>query len=340
MNYDEVLKNAKEVIGNSCVVCKECNGIACRGQIPGVGGKMSGDTFMRNRQKINEIKLNMDTIYAKGEIDTTIELFGKSFALPIFAAPVGGLNLHYSDKLNDETYSRAIISGCKAAGVAGFTGDGVKDYNYDHPLSVIAEEGGFGIPTIKPWAFEEVAEKLKKAETAGSLAVAMDIDAAGLTFLASLGKPVSSKSTSELKEIIGSTKLPFIVKGIMTPKAAKKALKAGAYGVVVSNHGGRVLDQMPATIEVLPEIVEAVKGKMKIFIDGGIRTGIDVLKCIALGADAVLIGRPFAVAAYGGEAEGVRLYVEKLGAELRDAMLMTGCKKLSDIDKDVIRYNK
>jgi isopentenyl diphosphate isomerase/L-lactate dehydrogenase-like FMN-dependent dehydrogenase len=167
----------------------------------------------------------------------------------------------------------------------------------------------------------------------------MDIDAAGLAVLAAAGKPVSPKSVGEIREIVMSTKLPFIIKGVMTVAGALKSVEAGAYGIVISNHGGRVFDHTPATVEVLPEIYKAVGGKIKIFIDGGIRTGVDVLKMLALGADAVLIGRPYGVAAYGGGAEGVELYTRKIGAELKDAMIMAGCSTLSDISENVI-YKK
>lgn len=335
MEYKEVLEKAKSIIGTRCRICRECNGIACRGEIPGIGGKGSGSSFTRNFEKLDEIKLNMDTIYRFKEVDTTIELFGKSFSFPVFAAPIGGL-LQYGDSLNDEEYSNAIVVGCKSAGTAGFTADGIKDEFYDLPLKAVARAGGWGIPTLKPWKNDEILAKIKKAEKAGALAVAMDIDAAGLTLLAAQGKPVSPKSVEEIKELVSGTKLPFIVKGIMTAAGAVKAVEAGAYGIVVSNHGGRVLDHTPATVEVLPEIYRAVGGKIKIFIDGGIRTGIDIMKVLALGADAVLIGRPYAVAAYGGGAEGVELYTRKIGSELRDAMIMTGCSTLKDIDERVI----
>ncbi|MBA1333728.1 MAG: putative glycolate oxidase [Firmicutes bacterium] len=336
MDYREVLENAKSRIGAKCRVCRECNGIVCRGELPGMGGKGTGSSFIRNFEKLNEIKLNMDTIYEFKGVDTSIELFGKRFSFPIFAAPIGGLHIHYGNFYNDEGYTQAIVQGCKKAGTAGFTADGVDDESYDLPLKVVSEAGGWGIPTIKPWQKEEVKAKIKKAEAAGALAVAMDIDAAGLTTLALLGKPVSPKPVEEIKEIAASTNLPFIIKGIMTVKGAMKAVEAGAYGIVVSNHGGRVQDHTPAPVEVLPEISRAVGGKIKIFIDGGIRTGTDVLKVLALGADAVLIGRPYGVAAYGGGAEGVELYTKKIGSELIEAMIMTGCSKLSDINEDII----
>ena len=336
MEYKEVLEKAKAAIGSKCRICRECNGIVCRGELPGMGGKGSGSSFIRNFEKLNAIKLNMDTIYEFKEVNTSVELFGKSFSFPVFAAPIGGLHQQYGEALNDEEYSYAIVAGCKNAGTAGFTGDGVKEENYNMPIKAISKVGGWGIPTIKPWKKEEVIAKVKKADEAGVLAVAMDIDAAGLSVLAAAGKPVSPKAVEEIREIVMSTKLPFIIKGIMTVAGAIKAVEAGAYGIVVSNHGGRVFDHTPATVEVLPEIHKAVGGKIKIFIDGGIRTGVDVLKMLALGADAVLIGRPYGVAAYGGGAEGVELYTKRIGAELRDAMIMTGCSTLKDIDERVI----
>ena len=122
----------------------------------------------------------------------------------------------------------------------------------------------------------------------------------------------------------------------MTPAGARKAMEAGAAGIVVSNHGGRVLDQCPATAEVLPGIADAVGGRIKIFVDGGIRTGLDVFKALALGADGVLIGRPFVTMVYGGGAEGVQVYVNKLQSELKDAMQMCGVHSLEEIGRDQI----
>ena len=122
----------------------------------------------------------------------------------------------------------------------------------------------------------------------------------------------------------------------MTVAGAKKALEAGASAIIVSNHGGRVLDQCPSTAEVLPAIVDAVGGKMTILVDGGIRSGIDVFKALALGADGVLIARPFVNMIYGAGAEGVQVYVDKLKAELADAMEMCGAHTIAEINRSMI----
>ena len=141
----------------------------------------------------------------------------------------------------------------------------------------------------------------------------------------------------ELTQIIAMIKAPFIVKGVMTVGGALKALEAGADGIVLSNHGGRVLDQCPATAEVLAEIADAVQGRMKIFVDGGIRSGVDIFKAIALGADAVIICRPFVSMVYGGGAEGVQALIDKLGAELADTMEMCGAASLKQITRNMVR---
>ena len=165
----------------------------------------------------------------------------------------------------------------------------------------------------------------------------MDIDAAGLPFLKNMNPPAGSKSVEELKEIVESTHLPFIVKGVMTVQGALKAKQAGASAIIVSNHGGRVLDQCPSTAEVLAEIVDAVNGSMTVLVDGGIRSGLDIFKALALGADGVVIARPFVVSVYGGEEVGVEVYIQKLATELKETMEMCGAYSIQDITRDMIR---
>ena len=176
------------------------------------------------------------------------------------------------------------------------------------------------------------------AVAAGAMAVAMDVDAAGLVNVKLRGESVYPKSVADLRVLVEAAgKTPFIVKGVMSAKGALKALEAGCYGIVVSNHGGRVLDHAQSTVEVLPEIAQAVNGRMKIFVDGGVRSGVDVFKMLALGADAVLIGRPVTMSAFGGGAEGVEIYLKKIQSELAGTMLMTGAATLAEIGRDMVR---
>lgn len=331
------MAEAKKNMAPNCRVCRECNGLACRGEIPGTGGKGTGKAFIANYEYLAGIRINLDTIYEDKGQDTSVSLFGRQFAAPVFAAPISGLSNNYNGYLNEKTYAAALVPGCVQAGCAAFTGDGAPDHFLKDPLEAVKAAGGIAVPTIKPWTEETVLQKMRLALETGAMAIAMDIDAAGLPLLAAAGKPVRAKSAAELAEIISRCPVPFVLKGIMTAQGAEKAAEAGAYGIVVSNHGGRVLDNTPATAEVLPEIRAAVGGKVKIFVDGGIRTGYDVFKALALGADAVLIGRPYVTAACGGGSEGVALYTQKLTAELKDAMKMTGCAALTDITADKVR---
>lgn len=337
MNYSECIENARAKIGNYCKACPECNGRACKNQMPGPGAKGIGDTAIRNYDKWKEIRLNMDTLVEKRPIDTSLSLFGKEFRYPFFAGPVGAVNLHYGDCLNDVSYNDILVSACAEFGIAAFTGDGVDSNVMLAATKAIKNADGFGIPTVKPWNIELIREKLELVKESGAFAVAMDIDAAGLPFLKNLNPPAGSKSVEELREIVDAAGLPFIVKGIMTVKGALKAKEAGASAIVVSNHGGRVLDQCPATAEVLEEIADAVDGSMKILVDGGIRSGTDVFKALALGADAVIIARPFVTAVYGGGREGVESYIQKISGELADTMAMCGVASLEEISRDRVR---
>ena len=336
MNFQEVVENARGCIGTYCKACNECNGKACRNQIPGPGAKGVGDTAIRNYDKWKEVRIQMDTLTENKAVDTSLELFGKTFKYPFFAGPVGAVNLHYGDKYNDMAYNNILVSACADAGIAAFTGDGTNPEVMKAATAAIKAKGGAGIPTVKPWNADTVHEKMELVKDAGAFAVAMDVDAAGLPFLKNMTPPAGSKSVEELKAIIEDAGLPFIVKGVMTVKGALKAKEAGAAAIVVSNHGGRVLDQCPATAEVLSQIADAVGDSVKILVDGGIRSGADVFKALAMGADGVLIARPFVTAVYGGAEEGVQAYVDKIGAELADTMAMCGAYSLDEITKDMV----
>lgn len=336
MDYQEVLQQARTCIGPFCKACPVCNGLACKNTIPGPGAKGIGTGFIRNYQKWQELCVNMDTICENLPVDTSFSLFGHTFAAPIFAAPVGAMKMHYGDKYDDLAYNSILVSACADAGIAAFTGDGMDPAVMTGAISAIASADGDGIPTVKPWDMDTIFQKLDAIQAADPIAIAMDIDAAGLPFLKNHQPPAGSKTVSELKEIIQYAHRPFILKGIMTVRGAEKAMEAGASAIVVSNHGGRVLDQCPATAEVLSAIAEAVGNRMEILVDGGIRSGMDVFKALALGAHGVLIGRPYVTMVYGAGAEGVQIYTNRLMAELKDTMSMCGAHKLSDIRRDML----
>lgn len=337
MTYQEILDRSREQIGPYCKSCKICNGLTCKNTIPGPGAKGLGTGFIRNYQKWQELCVNMDTICENGPADTTFDFFGHRLVLPVMAGPVGAMQLHYGDRYNDMEYNDLLVSACAKAGILAFTGDGTNPAVMEGASKAIAANHGAGVTTVKPWNKEEVFRKLDMAKASGAWAIAMDIDAAGLPFLKNLTPPAGSKTVEELKEIADYAQVPFILKGIMTVRGAEKAVKAGAKAIVVSNHGGRVLDQCPATVEVLPEIVEAVGKDVMVLVDGGIRTGMDVFKALALGAKGVLIARPFVNMVYGGGLEGPAALVAKLKAELEDTMLMCGAHSLAEIDRSMVR---
>lgn len=146
-------------------------------------------------------------------------------------------------------------------------------------------------------------------------------------------------SWDDIEDIIQSTHLPVILKGIMHPLDALKALEIGAAGIIVSNHGGRQLDDVPSTIEVLPDIVQVIRGKIPVILDGGVRKGTDIFKALALGAQAVMVGRPvlWGLACYGQK--GVQRVLEILRNELRETMILAGCRRIGDIHGNFVDYN-
>ena len=334
MNYNEVVANARTCIGPYCKACPVCNGRACGNTVPGPGAKGKGDVAIRNYEAWQKVRINLNTISKNQEPDTSFTFFGKQLKYPIFAGPVGAVRLHYGDKLTDIEYNDILVRACAEAGIAAFTGDGTDPEVMKAASAAIRSAGGFGVPTVKPWDLGTLHDKFALVKESSSFAVAMDVDAAGLPFLQGLTPPAGSKNVDELRELIKAAGKPFIVKGVMTVRGALDALEAGASAIIVSNHGGRVLDQTPATAEVLYEIAQAVNGRMKILVDGGIRSGIDIFKALAMGADAVVLARPYVTAVYGGAEEGVKVLTEKLGAELKDTMKMCGVSSLEEISEE------
>jgi len=332
----EIRDRARELMKGYCRVCPVCDGKVCAGEVPGMGGLGTAASFKDNMAALAETKFNMRLIHDVTQPDTTVNLLGHDFALPVLAAPIGGVSFNMGGQVSEEDYIQAVLAGCVAGGTLGCTGDGVPDFIHAAGFAAIEKCGGQGIPFIKPWEARELYEKLEKAEKTGAQIVGIDIDAAGLVTLAKMGRPVTPKPVEELAKIIASTSMKFVLKGVLTPGQARLAVEAGADAIVVSNHGGRVMDHTPGAARVLPALVDAVYGRLAILADGGVRSGADVLKLIALGADAVMIGRPFSVAAMGGRQEGVQTYLDTIRTELIQAMVMTGTPDIKTVSGNIL----
>jgi 4-hydroxymandelate oxidase len=328
-----------------CGVFGTCNGDrnrVCQNHSYGsplqFGGIGSGTSFWNNFVALDQVRLNMQTILPHFIADTSMELFGLELSMPIMPASVSGVNSFGGEAvITESAFCEAVIKGSKQAGTIGWRGD---TYTYSHDqtpgLDAIEHAEGWGIKICKPRAQEDIIHFYKHAERIGAKAVGIDVDGAYSHAMTRHHKAVFHKSVDDLKELRQATSLPFIIKGIMGPFEAQTAVEAGADAIVVSNHGGRVLDYTPGTAEVLPRIVSEVGNQVKVLVDGGVRTGFDVLKMLALGADAVLIGRDIVRAAVGGGSEGVRLQLEYLQKTLLQAMSMTGVAELKKITKQIL----
>ena len=346
LHYDDLCDELKKIreaakpnLERWCKLCPTCNGVSCPGFSPEGRG-----TFVRNVKKLQELKISYETVYEGGngtEIDTRVTLFGRKFRAPIASAPFGMIgnfnpSTHYPD---DYEFNKDLIMGTHAVGCFSFTPDTFGPLSYTDPLRAIRDCGFPAIPTIKSWEKQEVQDKIRMADEAGVFAIAHDIDCIGLgNKSVNGGRDTFPRSAAQLKELFSITKTPYILKGINSVKSALAAVDSGASGIVVSNHGGNCTPEALATSETLPLIRDAVGNRLTIFVDGGVRTGQDVFKLLALGADIVIVGRPFIHYAEGGGAKGVAMYAQKLVWELMNTMRMSGCRILADITRDhVIR---
>ena len=337
LTWDTIRNNARKKFYIACKACPVCDGVECAGKVPGIGGIGSGSSFMDNLTALSCYRLNLRTLHKVTSPDLVSEFFGHKLSIPLLAAPITGMQTNLGGGMSEKEYAEAVLEGCLGFGVLGMVGDGASPDKYKVGLEVISRMGGLGIPIFKPRADNmEILKRFEAAQEAGAIAVGIDIDAACFKTMILKNQAVSPKTIADLRELKKHLSVPFILKGVMNVETAKICVDAGADAIVVSNHGGRVMDTMPGTADVLPEIANAVSGQVKVLVDGGIREGIDILKMLALGADAVMIGRPICIAAFGGGRNGVRFYLEEKAKELRQAMILTGSTDVRNIDPSVI----
>jgi 4-hydroxymandelate oxidase len=342
---EDVRNTAREKLKGICGVYKDCDGDSrrlCQGQsygrALGIGGIGSGASFNNNFLALRKYNLKMELIEKDIVPNTFYDFFGLKLTMPIMAASVAGVNSFGGESvITEQEFCHAVVQGCKEAGTLGWRGD---TYTYSlensYGIDSIAEAEGFGVKIVKPRDQKTIISFFKKAEEARCVAVGIDIDGCGSYAMVIHNKPVFKKSIKSLKELVAATELPVIIKGIMCAEDALKAIEVGAAAIVVSNHGGRVLDHTPGTADVLREIAVQVKGKIKVIVDGGVRTGYDVLKMLALGAESVLIGRDIIRAAVGDGVNGVKIHMEYMQKTLQKAMKMTNCKTIRDISQEIL----
>jgi 4-hydroxymandelate oxidase len=306
----------------------------------GFRGIGQGLTYLANFSALSKYRLK-NRLIAKHE-DPVIEaaFFGEKISMPVLGAPMSGLS--YVSNITEEEFAYNILEGCKVAGTIGYTGNTSKDYEMVHPaIMALKRVNGHGINIFKPQSQEVLIDLIKQSEEEKAVAVGIDIDGAGSVNFTLAGKPVFRKTIEELRELKNSTRLPFIVKGVMCVEDALAAAQAGADVIGVSNHGGRVLDSGLGVADVLPGIVRALRDtdngeRIIITADGGVRTGFDVVKMLALGADFVLVGRPLAREAVSSGVEGVKRILGYLKTDIKIAMIMTSCNTLEEINEGIL----
>ena len=271
--------------------------------------------------------LLLETRYIDSDIPSTrMTLFGEEFDTPIMTAALSHLH-------NPEDGMAVYAKGAALAGAAHWVGMGS-----DEELEGILATGARSIKIIKPHADNrEVFRKIEHAVSAGCFAVGMDTDHAFNSdggYDDVFGLPMRPKSASELAEFVQAARVPFIVKGVLSPRDAEKCVTAGCAGLVVSHHHGMVQYSVPPLM-VLPEIVSAVGGEIPVFVDCGIMSGMDAYKCLALGAKAVSVGRHLMPLLKDG-ADAVAARISEMTAELAGIMARTGVKSLDEMDPTVI----
>ncbi len=349
VDWQEVERNARTHFGNEiCWVCRICDGLNCASGVPGMGGIGNMRSFQENIKAFQNTKIVPSYIHAhEQKIDTGLELFGHLFSHPVMGAPMTGTvtNMKLSH-LSESNFAAELLKSFRLSGSIAWLGDGASPEKFESlkPAIQEAEIDGFCILICKPRANQALLqERFQEAERMRLVAVGIDIDAIAFPFVRNESVPLTAiaRSLDELKALRDSTRLPFILKGILNAEDAKRALEIGADAIVVSNHGGRVLQDLPASLDMLPGIIDTVAGRIPVLMDGGIRSGEDIFKAIALGAKAVLVGRPCAIAVVGGGALANQALLNRYHTSLKQTMQVCGVKKLSEISKDfLLKINK
>ncbi len=333
---------ARKMLTGTCGVYSICDGQRdriCTGQkygAPiGMGGAGQARTFETNYNSLQEYRLKMRVVKAHHEPEMSLKIFGKDITAPIMGASLSGVKLSLNDVITEASFYQGLLNGARGFGSIGLVGN-TPTAPEDLGVKTVGENGGWGIPIFKPQSQDRLLKLFKLAEELDVIALGVDLEGAGSTFWTTPEKRVYRKSEKDLQELVDSVEKPVIFKGIMGEEDAFKVVDSGSSACYVSNHGGRVMDCGQGVAEVLPQVADAVSGKIPVMADGTVRTGFDVLKMMALGANVALIGRPLAQMAIAGGEIAVKMYLDYVKEDLRRAMILTGCDNLEEVNRDIL----
>jgi 4-hydroxymandelate oxidase len=322
------------------------------------GGAGDERTLRENQAGFERLRLASRVLVPMRGAHTRLRLLGQDFEHPVLVAPSAWHRLlHRDGEVATMLGAAATRSGMVVSAQASLPLEAIAaqarqapwfqlyvqpDRGFTLVLVRRAEAAGYGALVVTV----DAPVSLRNREQRAGFRLPPGVDSVNLRGAAAL-PPATGESEifgavehaagwEDIAALRAATRLPVLLKGIMTPADAERALGAGVDGIIVSNHGGRVLDTMPATIDALPGIAQAVGGRVPVLMDGGIRRGTDVLKALALGAQAVLVGRPVLHGLAVAGAMGVAHVLKLLRTELEVAMVQTGCPTLEAIGPGVI----
>lgn len=332
------------------------------------GGAETETTLLDNRAAFSRYRLLPRTLIDVSTVSTSCEIFGMKLGMPVIVAPMA------MQRMCDPAGELAMASGANSAG-AGMALSTMATSTLEEVASTGCENLWFQLYVLTRRDVTEAMVRDAEAAGYKALVITVDAPRLGKREADDRNKftlppGLSLKMMERINQAAGKTdrettegskfgqhftslidtaltwefipwiktvtKLPVLVKGILAPDDARKAVELGADGIIVSNHGGRQLDYAPAAVDMLPFVVKAVRGKVHVLVDGGIRRGTDVIKCLAMGASAVLIGRPMLWALTLGGQEGVKEALNLVQGELELGMALLGCRSLDEISEEFL----
>lgn len=334
MTFEEIVERGKIKLASAGLTESSLTETGELGSsVPGIGSVGSGVTFKRNRKALSQYSICTEIIGENFVPNTSARIFNQELASPILSAPMSGIKTNLKGLAKEEKLLSDILKGCRDGGTLGMCGDSWDTSALYRVPEMIKKYGGIAV--IKPRSSVKIEEKINKLISSGVTAIGIDLD--GMSGMLLDSGLAGRKTKAELSHIRKMHKGPMFIKGIMSHSDAEAAVNCGFDGIVISNHGGRSIDYLPAVADVLPAIARDFKSRIQLLVDGGVRSGYDVFLYLALGADAVLIGRTMMYAAMGAGHEGVQIAIAKMTSDLERAMLFTNSHEIKNINPSLLK---